>query len=181
MTTDEALDLVELLSAANVLNRMEDRTPDVWAAALADLDPADCMRAAAHLIRTQQWVKICDIRTTVADLRAERITAANALYDGNPGETGAQSIASRRAVLDAAASGRLPARPIQAALEPAPGTEPLDGRAQAVLATVGRYVPSQRDGVVNVFSVACRICHAPAGRNCTSTRDTRRRRTDPHP
>ncbi|GGP55656.1 zinc finger domain-containing protein [Streptomyces abikoensis] len=181
MTTDEALNLIELLSAANVLNRMEERTPDVWAAALADLDAADCLKAAAHLVRTQQWVKICDVRDAVAELRAARIAAANLVYDGDPRESGAESLQSLRALVDAAASGRLPAQPIRAALEPAPDTAPATGRARAVLAAVGNRVPSPREGVVNVFAVACRICNARPGRPCTSTRNPRRRRADPHP
>lgn len=181
MTPDETISLLELLSAANVLNRLEDRTPDVWTAALADLEATDCTRAAAHLIRTRQWVKICDIRDTVAQIRADRITAANIVYDGNPDETGAQYAQSVRTLINAAACGQLPPRPIRAALEPAPDTRPVTGRVHAILTAVGHHVPAPRHGAINIFAVPCRICHAPAGRSCTSTTNLRRRRPDAHP
>lgn len=178
MNQNQTEDLLELLAGAGVLNRLTDSSPEVWAAALADLDPRDCMRAAGHLIRTQQWVKISDIREAIAAARAERIAAANLVYDGNPGETGAQSADSIRALVDAAASGELPSASITASLGLDQPAELLSGRARAALAATGRSIPRQREGVTNVLAVGCPRCFARPGRNCTTGH---RRRANVHP
>lgn len=176
-TEEETANLLDLLAAANVLNRFEAQTPDVWHAALADLEYRDCMQAAANLIRTQQWVKICDIRDAVHRIRAQRIAAANPLYDGNPHETPEDGVQNLRALIGAAGAGLLPTRTITAALEAAGTDEELDERTEAALAAVGRHVPGPRAGVVNVLAVACPHCHALPGNRCTAGR---RKLTDPH-
>jgi hypothetical protein len=161
----ETADLIELLAAANVLNRLDPKTPEVWAAALGDLEYRDCMQAAAVLIRTAQWVKIADVRDAVHDIRAERIRNANVVYDGQPEETGTQSAANIRALVDAAGDGRFADRTIGEALITNPPA--LRGRALLALESgVGREVPSPRAGVVNVLAVACPHCGAPARKTC---------------
>lgn len=179
MTEDQTGDLLELLAAANVLNRLDERTPDVWHAALADLEYRDCMRAAAHLIRTQQWVKIADIRQAVLAERRDRLERHT---EAHPplGDTGDATyrpalLAERRAI----ASGHIAPQPVPAL--PAGETGHQPGRARAILATVGSSVPGPREGVVNVLAVACSICHARPGRPCTSPRNPARRRADAHP
>lgn len=178
MNIPETADLIELLAAANVLNRLDPKTPEVWAAALSDLEYRDCMLAAAHLIRTAQWVKIADVREAVHDIRAERIREANLVYDGQPHETGEQSAENLRALVDAAASGRTARRTITQALEAAPPAAAV-GRRKAMLEAVGQRVPSPRAGVVNVLGIACPACWSPAGKTCSSRRG--RSRADVHP
>lgn len=178
MNQNQTEDLLEVLAGAGVLNRLTDTSPEVWAGALADLDPHDCMHAAGHLIRTQQWVKISDIRDTVIATRAERIAAANLVYDGNPAETGADSVQSLRALVDAAASGELPPASITASLGLDQPAELLSGRARAALAATGRSIPRQRDGVTNVLAVGCPRCYARPGRSCMTGH---RRRANVHP
>jgi hypothetical protein len=174
----ETADLVELLAAANVLNRLDPKTPEVWAGALSDLEYRDCMQAAVHLVRTAQWVKIADIRDTVHAIRADRIREANLVYDGIPEETGVQSAANVRALVGAAGDGRLANRTIREALES--GEPPAaSGRAKAMLEAVGRHIPSPRAGVVNVLAVACPVCFVPVGRSCQSRR--KKHRADVHP
>jgi hypothetical protein len=176
----ETADLVELLAAANVLNRLDPKTPEVWAAALSDLEYRDCMLAAAHLIRTTQWVKIADIRDAVRDIRAERIRAANPVYDGEPHETGDESATNIRALVDAAGSGHLANRTIREALES--GEPPaIGGSAKAMIEAVGQRIPSPRVGVVNVLGVGCPHCQARPGQLCTSGTKRKRRHADAHP
>lgn len=182
MTPDQTVDLLDLLAAANVLNRLDERTPDVWHAALGDLEYRDCMRAAAHLIRTQQWVKIADIRQAVLAERRDRLERHTEAHPP-PGDTGDATyrpalLAERRAI----ASGHAEPQAVPA-LPPADsdGTPQPTGRARAILAAVGNSVPGPREGVVNVLAVACPICHARPGRPCASPRNPARRRADAHP
>lgn len=178
MNIPETADLIELLAAANVLNRLDPKTPEVWAAALCDLEYRDCMQAAARLIRTTQWVKIADVRDTVHEIRADRIRNANLVYDGNPDETGTESARNLRALVDAAGDGHLPPRTITAALDPGHQAEPT-ARGRAILDAVGQHFPAPRQGVVNVLAISCPICHARPGRTCQSRR--KKHRADVHP
>lgn len=178
MTPDQTLNIVDLLSAANVLNRLEDRTPEVWAAALGDLDYRDCMTAAAHLIRTERWVKIADLRDAVHSLREERLTKANLVYDGNPNESAEQYTATLRSLRSEVASGRIPQHGMSAAIARSSTAELPPGRGRAAIEAVSRSATPQRPGVVNVLAVTCPRCSALPGRSCT-TRG--KRRSDVHP
>lgn len=179
MTPDQADNLLELLAAANVLGRLDDNAPDVWAAALNDLDYRDCMTAAAHLIRTERWVKIADIRDTVHRIRAERIAAANPIYDGRPDESGAESAAGIRRLIDHAAAGRLPAQPVRAALESGAGYS-HDGKTRAVLAIVGSTLPGPTTALGRVLAVECPHCHAQPKQRCTGGARRREPNRNPH-
>jgi len=183
MTPDQTDALLEVLAGAGVLNRLTDTSPDVWASALGDLDARDCMQAAGHLIRTQQWVKIADIRQAVTGIRAERIRGSNPLYGGDPDETGAESARNLRALVDAAAGGRMPQQAITAALRTDNPAATPGVRARAAIEAVGRSVPQPREGVVNVMAVGCRVCQAKPGHSCTGTtaKTRHRRRSDVHP
>lgn len=109
MNGEETENLLELLSAANVLNKLEELGPDVWEAALGDLDYTDCMQAAANLVRTHQWVKISDVRKAVREMRAARIKAAMPVYEPpQHDESGAEFVARYRGQLEAAGSGQAP-------------------------------------------------------------------------
>ncbi|KAB8162944.1 hypothetical protein FH609_004250 [Streptomyces sp. 3MP-14] len=153
MNLNQTADLLELLSAANVLNRMEAGTPDVWHAALGDLDYRDCMAAAADLIRTQQWVKIADIRKRVGERRSQAAAdyvgpgLSAEIPDADPDDV-AGYLAALRAGRQRAASGLERPRPVA-----------------ALVAGVGRAVPAPRREP-GPMSIPCPRCTAPMGRGC---------------
>lgn len=175
-------DIAELLTMCAAFDRRTIGRADAlaWHQVLADLDYADARQAVAdHYSSTREWIMPVDIRQRVKAIRERRITAAHPVYDGQPGETGAQSAAGIRALTADAASGRLPARPIALALEA--GTGRPSPRLLARLPEVGRDIPAaeQPHIGVNALAVACPHCHVPAGQLCKSRRQPRRR--DVHP
>lgn len=190
MNSQEIDNLLELLSAANVLNKLEELGPDVWEAALGDLDYQDCMQAAANLVRTHQWVKISDVRKAVREMRAARIKAAMPVYEPPQNdESGAEFIARYRRQLEAAASGQTP---------PVAGRVVLDGppHPSVALAVANSFqrVPELEPGAVidedgNVVDVSevrrpgplgvkCPKCSAAIGRPCRTPGGKERA---PHP
>lgn len=179
MTPEQADNILELLAAANVLGRLDDKAPDVWAAALNDLDYRDCMTAAAHLIRTERWVKIADVRDTVHRIRAERIAAANPIYDGQPDESGAESAARIRHLVNLAAAGQLPTQPVAAAIESGAGYS-HDGKTRAALAIVGSTMPGPATALGRVLAVECPRCHAQPKQRCTGLARRREPNRNPH-
>ncbi|ONK09490.1 hypothetical protein [Streptomyces sp. MP131-18] len=153
MNLDQTADLLELLSAANVLNRLDDRTPDVWHAALGDLPYRDCMAAAADLIRTQQWVKISDIRNAVRERRAAAASdfvgpgLSAEVPDADPDDVPAY-LAALRGQRVRAASGLEQPRPVA-----------------ALVSGVGRSIPAERRAP-GAMSVVCPRCQTPIGKGC---------------
>jgi hypothetical protein len=185
VTQDDAILLLEYVSAACPAQRIGEYTPDVWGELLAPYDLDDARRAVMAVASRQPFISPAEIITEIRERRAERIELAHVVYDGNPLETGAESAAARRELLRAAGDGHLPPRTVTAALGRAdvpalpPGTaDPAPSRVAAVLAGVGQSVPRVRDGVINPRAIACRICQALPGTSCT-TRG--RRRIDVHP
>lgn len=162
MTPDETGDLLELLAAANVLNRLEERTPDVWHAALGDLEYGDCMRAAAILIRTQQWVKIADIRIGVGKLRGENARDIQgpglpaAVPDADPDDVHAYLAALRQQRTRAGDGLELKPRPMA-----------------ALLRGVGQKVPDKDTPAVGPLGVGCSHCGAKPLHACRSGGDRR--------
>ncbi|MEU0087222.1 hypothetical protein [Streptomyces sp. NPDC006274] len=183
MTEEEAVQIAEYVAAACPAQKFGEYTPDVWGEILKPYAVDEARAAVIAVARRRPFVSPAEIVTEIRERRAERIELANVVYDGNPLETGAESAASVRELITAAADGRTPPQSIQAALGTADrpalpaGTEPT-GRAAAVLAAVGKALPRVRDGVVNPRAVACRSCSALPGTSCT-TRG--RRRQDVHP
>lgn len=173
--------IAELLGMCAAFDRRTVGRADVtaWHLVLGDLDNHDAQQAVAdHYRETREWIMPADVRRGVKTIREARIIATNPLYDGNPEETGEQSGRSIRALVDDAASGRLPVRPIRAALEPGENRV-ITSRERAMLAVPGQHIPSPRAGVVNVLGVPCPICLAQPGRTCRSRRKANR--ADVHP
>ncbi|MGI5041755.1 hypothetical protein ACM9HB_35590, partial [Streptomyces sp. JAC128] len=60
-----------------------------------------------HYAETDRWLTPAHVRQQRAKIRADRISTANVYYDGIAGETGAESIARRRALERAVGDGRI--------------------------------------------------------------------------
>ncbi|MFF1416527.1 hypothetical protein [Streptomyces sp. NPDC058280] len=185
MNQEEAIMLLEYVSAACPAQRVGEFTPDVWGELLAPYDLTDARAAVLAVARRQPFVSPAEIITEIKERRAERIALANVVYDGNPAETGIESARSVRALLRAAADGRIPPRTPSAALGtterlalPPGESGPYAGRAAAARAAVGQAVPRVRKGVVNPRAVPCRRCAALPGSSCTARG---RRMVDVHP
>ncbi|MGW7196615.1 zinc finger domain-containing protein [Streptomyces chryseus] len=180
MTEEEAVQIAEYVAAACPAQKFSEYTPDVWAEILAPYAVDEARDAVIAVARRQPWISPAEIVTEIKERREERIELAHVVYDGNPLETGAQSVASRRALIQAAADGRAQPRAITAAL--GTGTVPAlsTSRRDAAIAQIGR-MPGKPPpkGVVNVRAVACRHCNALPGVSCNTSRG--RRMTDVHP
>ncbi|CAM5365453.1 hypothetical protein I6J39_16760 [Streptomyces californicus] len=185
MTQDEAILLLEYVAAACPAQRISEFTPDVWGELFAPYNLDEARAAVIVVAGRQPFVAPADVITEVKARREERIELAHVVYDGDPDETGAQSAASRRALITAAADGLFPARTPAAALGTAdrlalpPGEPgPYTNRIAAARAAVGQATPTAREGVVNPRTIGCRVCQALPGISC----DARgRRMRDVHP
>ncbi|WP_267244391.1 hypothetical protein [Streptomyces sp. PR69] len=183
MTEEEAVQIAEYVAAACPAQKFGEYTPDVWGEILAPYSINEARAAVIAVARRQPFVSPAEIVTEIRDRRAERIAAANLVYDGDPDETGLDSARNLRALTAAAASGQRPPQTIRASLGTAdrpalpPGSRP-SGRAAAVLDAIGQALPHRRDGVTNVLAIPCRRCHAQPGRTCITNG---RRRRDVHP
>lgn len=185
MTEEEAIQVAEYVAAACPAQKFGEYTPDVWGEILAPYDVDDARRAVIAVARRQPWISPAEIVEEIKARREERIELAHVVYDGNPLETGAESLLSRRALVKAAADGQLPSRTAAAALGTAdrlalPSGEPgpFAGRVAAARAAIGQSIPKTTAGVVNPRAVACRICQATPGNSCTTRGRARR---DVHP
>ncbi|WEH40763.1 hypothetical protein [Streptomyces sp. AM 2-1-1] len=185
MTEDEAVQVAEYVAAACPAQKFGEYTPDVWGEILAPYTVEDAHAAVIAVARRQPWISPAEIVTEIKARREERIELAHVLYDGNPAETGAQSAASRRALVRAAADGHLPPRSTTAALGTAdrlalpPGQPgPYTNRVAAARAAIGKSLPTTGEGVVAPRSIPCRICHALPGTSCEVRG---RRMRDVHP
>lgn len=159
-----------------------------WAAALNDIpydqDVIDAVTAfygtntldaaAKYDPSKRRWIEPHHIRFHRQQIRNARLGKTAVLYDGNPNETGIESIASRKALYSAAASGQLPPQTPTAALASGE-TVDATGRGSALLRSVGRETLSRRPE----FAAPCPHCLAAAGHPCTSGQG--RRRLDAHP
>jgi hypothetical protein len=176
-------EIAELLSMCAAFDRRTVGRADVaaWQQVLGDLDAADARQAVAEYYADHRdWIMPADIRQRVRAIRTARITAAHPVYDGNPEETGAQSAAAIRALTAAAASGLAPARPIRAALVSAEQAAAAVRPTPAILAAVGRRIPSEQPHIgVNALAVPCPHCKVDPGVPCTARR--RKRRAEVHP
>ncbi|MFM9368089.1 hypothetical protein [Streptomyces sp. Da 82-17] len=136
MTPAEA---AELLAHCAAFDRRTIGEADAraWSRALHDVPLDDDTRGAVaeHYAHTDQWITVAQVRAIRARIRSGRIDAAHPVYDGQPGETGEQFVARRRAQVTAAAEGELPARTITQAIGAAPSENLL-----ALLPAVGRPV-----------------------------------------
>ncbi|MFC7869675.1 hypothetical protein ACFUS2_00745 [[Kitasatospora] papulosa] len=185
MTQDEAILLLEYVAAACPAQRISEYTPDVWGDLFAPYSLDEARTAVIVVAGRQPFVAPADVITEIKARREERIELAHVVYDGNPLETGAQSLLSRRALVKAAADGDLQPRTPAAALGtgerlalPPGETGPFAGRVAAARAAIGQSVPKATAGVVNPRAVACRICQATPGNSCTTSGWARR---DVHP
>ncbi|MFF2522472.1 hypothetical protein [Streptomyces liangshanensis] len=183
MNQDEAIMLLEYVSAACPAQRVGEFTPDVWGELLAPYNLADARAAVLAVASRQPFVSPAEIITEIRERRAERIALANPVYDGNPTETGIESARSVRALLRAAADGRLQQRTITAALGKAdrpalPAGTSESGRVRALLDAAAKEAPRVREGVVNVRATVCQRCGAGPGASCTARG---RRMSDAHP
>ncbi|MEU5596611.1 hypothetical protein [Streptomyces sp. NPDC020298] len=159
-----------------------------WAAALHDIpydqDAIDAVTAfyGTNTLDTatrfdpskRRWLEPHHVRYHRQQIRNTRLAKTAVMYDGNPDETGRESIASRKALHSAAASGHLPPQTTTAALTSGDSVD-ADGRGSAILRTIGRETTSRRPEL----TAPCPHCHAPAGQSCESGRG--RRRLDAHP
>jgi hypothetical protein len=159
-----------------------------WAIALRDIPlDQDTLDAVAAFYGTntldaasrfdptkRRWIEPHHVRYHRQQIRNARVIEANVMYAGNPDETPVESIRNRRALISAAASGRLPPQTTTKALTTG---EPIDadGRGRAMLRAIGRESLSRRPEL----AAACPHCLAPAGQPCTNGRGQRRR--DAHP
>ncbi|MFJ2183413.1 hypothetical protein ACIOJG_22610 [Streptomyces anulatus] len=185
MTEEEAVQIAEYVAAACPAQKFGEFTPDVWGEILKPYAVDEARAAVIAVARRQPWISPAEIVEEIKARREERIELAHVVYDGNPNETGAQSAASRRALITAAADGLLPPRTPAAALGTAdrlalpPGEPgPYTGRVAAVRAAVGQAAPTAREGVVNPRAIGCRICKALPGVSCEVRG---RRMRDAHP
>ncbi|PSJ29809.1 hypothetical protein B7P34_04675 [Streptosporangium nondiastaticum] len=132
-------DAAELLALAAAFDRRTIGEADAhaWARALRDipLDRDTRTAVAEHYARTEQWITPARVREVRARIRETRIGDAHPVYDGTPGETGAQFVERRRAQITAAADGTLPARTITQAIGAGPRRDVL-----ALAAAVGHAV-----------------------------------------
>ncbi|MCA6093470.1 hypothetical protein LE181_15040 [Streptomyces sp. SCA3-4] len=183
-------DAAELLALAAAFDRRTIGEADAhaWARALRGipLDHDTRNAVAEHYAHTEQWITPARVREVRARIRENRIGAAHPVYDGNPGETGAEFVERRRAQITAAADGTLPARPITHAIGAGPKHDVL-----ALAAGVGRSVdeeptpyidpttraamrktlPSKRPALV-ALAVACprETCRASKNSRCKNGR-----------
>ncbi|MDK0520359.1 hypothetical protein [Streptomyces sp. ML-6] len=208
-------DAAELLTLAAAFDRRTVGEADsrAWAAALHQTPYDDDARAAVarHYSETDKWLTPAHVRQQRATIRRERVAAATVVYDGHPGETGAQSIARRRAMLEAIADGRVTPQSASLAVgfsedRPAlPGgatREEREAFAAERLAALGNYIPQRvaddlvalrpvraereslaRHGLPDPLNVRCPYepCHADPGQPCRMGKNGARRRTTPHP
>lgn len=185
MTEDEAVQIAEYVQAACPAQKFGEYTPDVWGEILAPYAVDEARAAVIAVARRQPFVSPAEIVTEIKARRAERIELANVVYDGDPLETGAESAASVRALLQAAADGLTGPSSIRASLGAAdrlalpPGDDhgPYEGRAAAARAAIGK-MPAGRDATSDPRGSACRRCGAAPGTSCTTGG---RRRQDVHP
>ncbi|WP_367138953.1 MULTISPECIES: zinc finger domain-containing protein [Streptomyces] len=182
MNEAETVMLARYVRALCPQQKFDEFTADAWYDVLApySLDEA---RAAVtrHIKAGNAFIAVGEI---VAEIRKARNDRLDRHTEAEPpaGDSGddtykAALLAERRAIAD----GHMEPRPVPALPPGRTDEQPTTGRARAILEASGRHVPSVREGIVNVFAVPCPRCLAPAGRNCTSSRDSRRRRVDPHP
>ncbi|MFE4328702.1 hypothetical protein ACFRQM_04385 [Streptomyces sp. NPDC056831] len=205
-------DAAELLTLAAAFDRRTVGEADAraWAAALNSMPLDDDARAAIarHYAETSDWLTPAHVRKHRAKIRSERVEAANVLYDGIPGETGAESIARRRTLLAAVADGRIAPQTTAQAVGRAPSTAPLaltGGPAPELvdhLEATGRTVPdavaeelhtfrpvrAEREslaehGQPDPLNVRCPYepCRAEASQQCRMGKNGAKRRATPHP
>jgi hypothetical protein len=205
-------DAAELLTLCAAFDRRTVGEADAraWAAALNAVPLDDDARAAVarHYAETDRWITPAHVLQQRAKIRRDRLDRANVLYDGRPDETGAESIARRRALARAVADGRIAPQTAAQAIGREPRTAPpaLTGGpapdVEARLAAVGQRIPDEAaeqlrpfrnvraqrealaaEGLPDPLSVACpwEACRVPAGQPCR-TRTRRRELHDaPHP
>jgi hypothetical protein len=136
-----------------------------------------------HYSAEHRWIMPADILRGIRRIRAQRIDAANPLYDGNPGETGIESGHNLRQLIRTAGDGHLGVRPV---LQVIAERRPLElesgrpARLQEALAAIGTLPPKLVPGVTNPLAVGCPHCAAAPGRRCR-IRGGKRPMADPHP
>ncbi|MFB6846234.1 hypothetical protein ACFCXS_15415 [Streptomyces sp. NPDC056373] len=203
-------DAAELLTLCAAFDRRTVGEADAraWAAALNSVPLDDDARAAVarHYAETDRWITPAHVLQQRAKIRRDRLDRANVLYEGRPGETGAESIASRRALERAVADGRIAPQSAAQAVGLAPRTAPpeLTGgpapEVEAALEGIGRRIPdeaavllhdyrpvrAQREALAasrlpDPLAVACTWCQAAPGKPCRMGKNNARVRQDPHP
>ncbi|MBE4783951.1 hypothetical protein [Streptomyces caniscabiei] len=185
MTEEEAVQIAEYVQAACPAQKFGEYTPDVWGEILAPYAVDEARAAVIAVARRKPFVSPAEIVTEIRERRAERIELANVVYDGDPTETGADSAASVRALIQAAADGLTGPQSIgrslgtaeRPALPPGADHGPYEGRAAAARAAIGK-MPANRDTTKDPRGRACRRCGAAPGSSCTTNG---RRRRDVHP
>ncbi|MES9554806.1 MULTISPECIES: hypothetical protein [unclassified Streptomyces] len=209
-------DAAELLTLAAAFDRRTVGEADsrAWAAALHQTPYDDDARAAVarHYSETDRWLTPAHVRQQRATIRRERVAAAPAVvYDGHPGETGAESIARRRALVEGIADGRIAPQSAAQAIGFSEDRPALPGGATRKereafaakrLAHLGSYIPRHvadevadlrpvraereslaRHGLVDPLTVRCPVerCHADPGQPCRMGKNGARRMSVPHP
>ncbi|MFM9368161.1 hypothetical protein [Streptomyces sp. Da 82-17] len=186
MTPAEA---AELLAHCAAFDRRTIGEADAraWSRALHDVPLDDDTRGAVaeHYAHTDQWITVAQIRHLRARIRTGRIDAAHPVYDGQPGETGEQFIARRRAQITAAAEGALPERTITQAIgagseakllalagavgRSVDGEEPAPYVDEKTRTAMRSHLPGNRAALVEL-DVDCPNCRAAQRRLCRSSR-----------
>lgn len=185
MTQDDAILLLEYVSAACPAQRIGEHTPDVWGELFEPYALDEARTAVLVVARQQPFIAPADVIAEIKARRAERIELANIVVDGDPGHTGAESAAALREIIRSAADGLTGPSSIQDALGAGerlalpPGADhgPYEGRAAAARAAIGK-MPAGRDATNDPRGRACRRCGAAPGSSCTAGK---RRLRDPHP
>jgi hypothetical protein len=177
----EAVILTRYVRAMCPQQKLDEYTADAWRNVLSGYSLDEARAAVDRRVTAgHAFVAVGEIITEIRKARNDRLDQ-HSDAEPPPGDTGdatyrAALLAERRAIAD----GRTEPRPVPA-LPPGRSEQQPTGRARAILAAAGQAVPGPRAGAVNVLAVPCPMCHARAGRTCTSTVNPRRHRADVHP
>ena len=178
MTPDGIDYLLVILTSANVLNKLEDTSPDVWEASLDDIDDPDAIEAARQLVRTHRWVKIADVREVARKIREDRLK--HFAYQPPPAETDPKYLDRLRGQIRAVASGAVPATVERLMIAGGPHKDIADlGEG------IGRQVPTTDSPAAELRKLGplgyeCPECHAIVGHRCRNAGLGKPRRTS-HP
>jgi hypothetical protein len=180
-------DTAELLALCAAFDRRTVGKADVvaWQKLLAHYAYEDAEAAVnEHYSSEHRWIMPADVIRIVRRIRAQRITDAVLVYDGNPDESGLDSARSLRQLQRAAGDGKVGPR---TALQAIPDRRPLEleagkrtTRLKEAFAAIGSMPPPIVPGVTNPLAVGCPHCKAAPARPCR-TKIGKRSLADPHP
>ena len=161
MTPDELDYLLVILASANVLNKLEETSPDVWEHALSDIDGAAAIEAAQQLIRTHRWVKIADVREAARKIREDRL--AHFAYQPPAVETDPKYLDRLRGQIRAVASGAVSA-PLERLMISGGPSEAVKDSSEGIGRKIPEAIAELRQ--LGPLGYECPECHAAIGFRC---------------